>query len=51
MSGPDGAVSGNWWKGHFHEFAEGYGVFDLFPDGTFEHQYVTYGWEAKKNGQ
>jgi len=44
----DGAVSGNWWGGPFQEVAEGYGVFDLFDDGTFVHQYVTYGWEARK---
>ncbi|MEO6437109.1 MAG: metallophosphoesterase [Tepidisphaeraceae bacterium] len=42
----DGAVSGHWWGGAFQEVAEGYGVFDLFSNGTFEHQYVTYGWEA-----
>ena len=42
----DGAVSGNWWGGPFQEVPEGYGVFDLFADGSFEHQYVTYGWKA-----
>ncbi len=44
----DGAVSGNWWKGPHLEFPEGYGVIDLHPDGTFAHQYVTYGWVAEK---
>src|SRR5438067_1285434 len=44
----DGAVSGNWWGGPFQEVSEGYGIFDLFDDGTFEHQYVTYGWEARR---
>jgi hypothetical protein len=42
----DGAVSGAWWKGPNQEFAEGYGVIDLWPDGSFKHQYVTYGWQA-----
>jgi len=42
----DGAVSGNWWSGPFQECAEGYGVLDFCPDGTFEHRYVTYGWKA-----
>jgi 3',5'-cyclic AMP phosphodiesterase CpdA len=42
----DGAVSGAWWKGPHQGFAEGYGVFDVYPDGTFEHQYVAYGWKA-----
>lgn len=26
---------------------EGFGLLDLFPDGTFIHQYVTYGWKAE----
>jgi len=42
----DGAVCGNWWKGPLAQFPEGYGVFDLYPDGRFEHEYVTYGWKA-----
>ena len=44
----NGAVSGGWWKGPHLEFPEGYGVIDIHPDGTFEHQYVTYGWVAEK---
>ena len=43
----DGAVSGAWWKGNHYEFEEGYGIFDLYDDGTFEHQYMPYGWEAR----
>ena len=43
----DGAVSGNWWKGPLQQFPEGYGVIDLYPDGRFEHQYVTFGWKAQ----
>jgi Icc protein len=42
----DGAVSGNWWKGKHFEFDEGYGIFDFYPDGTFEHAYHAYGWKA-----
>lgn len=41
----DGAVSGAWWGGNHYEFEEGYGIFDLYDDGTFEHQYVAYGWK------
>jgi 3',5'-cyclic AMP phosphodiesterase CpdA len=44
----DGAISGAWWGGPFQECGEGYGVFDFFPDGTFDHKYVTYGWVAPK---
>jgi 3',5'-cyclic AMP phosphodiesterase CpdA len=43
----NGAVSGNWWKGPRQEFPEGYGIIDFYADGTFQHQYATYGWVAK----
>lgn len=43
----NGAVSGNWWKGRHKDCDEGYAVIDLFDDGTFEHQYITYGWKAQ----
>jgi 3',5'-cyclic AMP phosphodiesterase CpdA len=43
----DGAVSGNWWKGPREQFPEGYGIFDLHPDGTFIHRYTDYGWKAE----
>jgi 3',5'-cyclic-AMP phosphodiesterase len=44
----DGAVSGNWWKGRNGECDEGYGLINLYSDGSFEHAYQTYGWVAKK---
>lgn len=44
----DGAVSGAWWGGPFQEVSEGYGLFDLFDDGTFDHQYITYQWTRPK---
>ncbi len=43
----DGAVSGAWWDGAHQETQEGYGLFDLYDDGTFAHQYIDYGWEVK----
>lgn len=43
----DGAVSGAWWKGPKHRCPEGYGVVELFPGGTFSHEYKTYGWKAE----
>ena len=47
----DGAVSGDWWKGnHLGECEPGYGMLDLYDDGTFDHQYVTYGWKTRSNG-
>jgi 3',5'-cyclic AMP phosphodiesterase CpdA len=42
-----GAVSGNWWKGDRAGFDEGYGVVDLYKDGSFEYQYVAYGWTPR----
>jgi 3',5'-cyclic AMP phosphodiesterase CpdA len=44
----DGAVCAAWWGGAFQQCEEGYGIFDLYDDGTFDHQYVDYGWEVKK---
>ncbi len=42
----DGAVSGAKWHGPKRQTHEGYGLIDLYDDGTFEHQYVDYGWHA-----
>jgi 3',5'-cyclic-AMP phosphodiesterase len=38
----NGAVSGAWWEGNRRETAPGYGIIDLYPDGTFSEQYVNY---------
>jgi Icc protein len=38
----DGAVCGAWWKGNRRETAPGYGLIDLFADGTFQERYVNY---------
>lgn len=43
----DGAVCGAWWKGRKERCGEGYGLFDLFDDGSFTHQYIEFGWEAR----
>lgn len=40
----NGAVSGNWWKGINHETANGYAMVNLYDDGSFENEYVPYGW-------
>ncbi len=42
----NGAVSGGWWKGPCQEFDPGYGLVDLYDDGSFENRYVTFGWKA-----
>ncbi len=38
----DGAVSGAWWQGNKRQTAPGYGIIDLFADGSFEEKYVNY---------
>ncbi len=38
----NGAVSGNWWKGVFHDFAPAYAVFELYDDGTSIRKMVEY---------
>lgn len=43
----NGAVSGRWWQGPQLEFAEGYAIVDLHPDGKVENRYVDYGWKAQ----
>jgi Icc protein len=42
----DGAVSGAKWRGPKRQTVEGYGLIDLFADGTFKHEYVPFGWKA-----
>lgn len=42
----DGAICAAWWGGNHMECDEGYGVFDLYDDGTFVYQYLSYGWEV-----
>lgn len=44
----DGAVCGDKWKGPRRQTPEGYGIVDLYADGSFSHNYVTYGWHASK---
>jgi hypothetical protein len=41
----DGAVCGDKWNGPRLQTPEGYGLIDLYADGTFAHQYVAYGWK------
>ncbi|MFD0793823.1 metallophosphoesterase family protein [Mucilaginibacter litoreus] len=38
----DGAVSGAWWNGNRRETAPGYGVIDLYDDGSFDERYLNY---------
>jgi predicted phosphodiesterase len=42
-----GAVCGNWWRGRHKDCDEGYAVIDLCDDGSFDCEYVKYGWKAE----
>lgn len=42
----NGAVSGSWWKGPNEGFPEGYALIDLYNDGSYTCNYVSYGWKA-----
>ena len=42
----NGAVSGVWWKSWHKGCDEGYAVIDLFDDGSFQREYITYGEKA-----
>lgn len=42
------AVCGDWWKGrHRGIWGEMYTILDLHPDGTFDVEYVDYGWKPE----
>lgn len=41
-----GAVSGDWWEGNLQMVEEGYGLVDLYSDGSFDYGYVPYGWRV-----
>jgi 3',5'-cyclic-AMP phosphodiesterase len=43
-----GAVSAGWWGGDYQECTYGYSVIDLFADGSFQADYVPFGWETRK---
>lgn len=42
----NGAVCGNWWGGRHQETQEGYALVNIYSDGSFDREYVTYGWRA-----
>ena len=48
----NGAVCGYWWRGSSPQPADrfecpnGYGIVDLYDDGSWENHYTTYGWPA-----
>jgi len=45
----NGAVCGGWWDGPYKQCSPGYGVIDLYDDGSFENDYVEFGWIPLKD--
>lgn len=43
----NGAVSGNWWDGSYHEFDPKYALVDLYEDGACAVELVSYGWTPR----
>ena len=43
-----GAVSGAWWNGSEYGFPPCYGKLDLYADGTFNYEFIDYGWTARQ---
>jgi 3',5'-cyclic AMP phosphodiesterase CpdA len=45
----NGAVSGNWWKGSFQEFAPAYALMEFFDDGQTKRTIINYENKEKRN--
>lgn len=46
-----GAVSSGWWRRvHLDRFDYGYALVDLFADGSFDYDYVPFGWKSAVAG-
>lgn len=43
----NGAACGGWWRGPFQECRNGYGILDLYSDGTVENEYHEYSWTPR----
>ena len=41
----NGAACGGWWEGPYQEFHPAYAVIDLYEDGTFKNQLISYEWK------
>ena len=41
-----GSVSGRWWRGAYHHTPPGFGLLDLFADGTFCYAYTPTAWQS-----
>lgn len=44
----DGALCAGWWGGDLEQCDEGYGLLDLCADGSFDYEYVAFGWQPRE---
>jgi len=44
----NGAVCGRWWKGTYRDCPPGYALVNLYSDGSFDREYILYGWKGKE---
>ncbi len=42
----NGAVSGAWWGGSYHEFPPAFALMNFYDDGTLEREIVHYNWRG-----
>lgn len=40
----NGAISGRWWGGNYHQTPPGFAMINLYEDGSFDREYTQYGW-------
>ena len=44
----DGALCAGWWGGDLAQCDEGYGLVDLYADGSFDYEYLAFGWQPRE---
>lgn len=43
----NGAVCAAWWRGNYQECKNGFGIVDLYSNGTCQNRYVEFPWQAQ----
>ncbi|MGY8825084.1 MAG: metallophosphoesterase family protein [Candidatus Latescibacterota bacterium] len=44
----NGALCAGWWGGDLEQCDEGYGLIDLYADGSFDYAYETFCWQPRE---
>jgi Icc protein len=42
----NGAVSGSWWKGNYHQFPPSFSLMNFFSNGKVEREVIYYNWQS-----